>query len=226
MSAYGFARAPHLPLAHTVVQFGTFGTLAGYGGGLLARSGAPAGVLAADGALLGTLVGTGVGMLLVEVSPPTMGALAAGMTAGVGVGTAGLVLTAYNGSSFDKSLGALLLAGSAAGASTTLLLGRHDIGLFPVVGAATGFGLGAGVGGIVASAVTGSSVGDEQTGWLLVSSMVAGAAVGGVLAARLPAELDPLLSGTLKLNAPSLALLPALGGNTQPAAVAMVSGAF
>jgi hypothetical protein len=46
------------------------------------------------------------------------------------------------------------------------------------------------------------------------------------LAAQLPGDLDPLLSGRLKLNAPSLAVLPALGGNTQPAAVAMLSGAF
>jgi hypothetical protein len=225
MSAYGFARAPHLPLAHTVVQFGTFGTLAGYGAGQLAKNGAPAGVLSADAAVLGTLLGTGVGMILVETAPPSMGALAAGMTAAVGVGAAGATLTAANGDAFDKSLGALLFAGSVAGAGTTLLLGQQDIGLFPVVGAAAGFGVGAGAGIVVASSAAGSGFTD-QSGWIVVAGMLAGAAGGGVLAAQLPGDLDPLLSGRLKLNAPSLAVLPALGGNTQPAAVAMLSGAF
>lgn len=225
MSAYGFARAPHLPLAHTVVQFGAFGTLAGYGAGLLAKNGAPAGVLAADGAVLGTLVGTGMGMVLVETAPPSMGALAAGMTAAVGVGAAGAALTTANGDAFDKNLGALLFAGSVAGAGTTLLLGQRDIGLFPVVGAAAGFGVGAGVGGIAASSMAGSTL-TEQTGWVMVASMLVGAAGGGVLGAWLPADLDPLLGGRLTLNAPSLAVLPALGGNTQTAAVAVVSGAF
>ena len=225
LSAYGFSRADRLPLAHTVVQLGTLGTLAGYGAGQLSAVGPSSGVMSANLSLLGTIAGTGLGMAMVESAPPTMGALAAGMTAGVGVGVMGASLTSSYGYPFNQSLGALLLTGSVAGAATTVLLNEQNIGLFPVAGAAAGMMLVGGGAGVVGSSLDGVTP-TETTGWLIVSGIAAGAAAGGIIGWMAPRDHDPLLAGTLKLDPPSLAVLPGLGIRPTPVTMAMVSGTF
>ena len=225
LSAYGFSRADRLTLAHTVVQLGTLGTLAGYGAGQLSAVGPASGVTSANLSLLGTVAGTGLGMAFVESAPPTMGALAAGMTAGVGVGVVGASLAAAYDFPFNQALGSMLLTGSVAGAATTVLLGQQDIGLFPVAGAAAGMMVLGGTAGIVGYNLD-AGQGGETTGWLILTGVASGAAIGGILGWAAPRDLDPLLAGTLKLDPPSLAMLPGVGVRPQPVTMAMVSGTF
>ena len=226
MSAYGFSRADRLTLAHTVVQLGTLGTLAGYGAGQLSAVGPSSGVMSANLALLGTVAGTGLGMAFVETAPPTMGALAAGMTAGVGVGVMGGSLAAAYDYPFNQALGAMLLTGGIAGAATTVLLNEQDIGLFPVAGAAAGMMLVGGTAGFIGYKIDDGRAGSEATGWLIVSGIAAGAGLGGMIGWAMPRDLDPLLAGTLRLDPPTLGMLPGVGVRPQPVAVAMLSGSF
>ena len=222
MSAYAFQRADSLPLAHTVVQLGSLGTIAGYGAGQLTAVGPSSGVASANLAVLGTVVGTGIGMAFVERAPPTVGALTAGMTAGLGGAVMGGSLAAAYGYPFDQTLGATLLLGGVAGGATTVLLAEQDIGLFPVAGAAAGMFVFGGVGGFVGA----SGTNKEAGGWLVVSGLVGGAALGGILGWMAPRDIDPLLDSTLKLDPPSLAILPGNGIRAEPVAIAMVGGSF
>jgi hypothetical protein len=227
LSGYGFSRADSLPLAHTVVQFGTFGGMAGYGAGQLSAVGPASGVSSANLSLLGSVVGIGMGMAFVETSPPSVGALAAGVTAGATVGIAGGTLAASYKYPFNQSLGVMLLSGSVAGAATTAMLAEQDIGLFPVAGAAAGSALGGGVAAIVASSVEPSAAdATENSGWLILSGMAAGAALGGVGGWLLPTEYDPLLESTLKLNPPTVAVLPGAGVRPEAVAAVMLTGTF
>jgi hypothetical protein len=230
LSGYGFARADSLPLAHTVVQLGTFGTLAGYGAGQLVGFPPISGVAAANLAAVGSLAGMGLGMAFVEQNTPTMGALAAGIAASVGVGTAAATLVSSYGYPFDQQLGVMLVTGSVAGAATTTLLARADVGLFPVAGATL---LGMAGGGVAAfgmafvdGAVDVFAPQTEATGWVVLSAIAAGAALGGALGWAIPADLDPLRAGTLKLQPPTLALLPGWGVRPEPTAMAALSGVF
>jgi hypothetical protein len=229
LAGYGYARADSLPLAHTVVQLGTFGSLAGYGAGQFVGTAPISGVASANLTAAGTLVGTGIGMALVEVRPPSMGALAAGMSAGVLTGFASGTLGASYGFGFDNTLGAILLTSGVAGGATTVLLGDADIGLFPTAGATLGGLVVGGVGAVVASAVEGNDGSfSERGGWIVLSSVALGSALGGVGGALLPRDADPLLAGTLRLNPPSLALLQPVipSTSTAPVPVAVVTGSF
>jgi hypothetical protein len=230
LSGYGFARADSLPLAHTVVQLGTFGTLAGYGAGQLVGFPPISGVAAANLAAVGSLAGMGLGMAFVEQNAPTMGALAAGIAASIGVGTASATLVSSYGYPFDQQLGVMLVTGAVAGAATTTLLARADVGLFPIAGATL---LGMAGGGVAAfgmafvdGAVDVFAPQTEATGWVVLSAIAAGAALGGALGWAIPADLDPLRAGTLKLQPPTLALLPGWGVRPEPTAMAALSGVF
>jgi hypothetical protein len=228
MSGYGFARADSLQLAHTVVQLGTFGGLAGYGAGQLAAVGPASGVASANLSMVGTLAGLGVGMAMVEVAVPSPGALAAGAAVGTTVGVATASLANSYAYPFNQSLGVMLLTGSLTGAATTALLHHQDIGLFPVAGASLGAGLLGGTAALVASAIEPAEQGliTERSGWLIVAGSAAGAATGGILGWLLPTENDPFLEGTLQLNPPTLAVLPGSGIRPEPTAAVMLSGVF
>jgi hypothetical protein len=185
-------------------------------------------VASANLSLVGSLAGVGLGMAFVEQTAPTTGALAAGLGASVVAGTAGAALVGSYGYPFNQSLGVMLLTGSVAGAATTTLLARADVGLFPVAGATLG-GMAAGAGGaLLMTFVEAPSLGPttEAAGWVVLSAMVAGAALGGAAGWSLPVDLDPLRAGTLKLQPPTLALLPGQGVRPEPTAVAMLSGEF
>ena len=179
LSGYAFSSADSLPRAHTVVQLGTFGALAGYGAGQLVGFPPVSAVASANLSTVGTLAGMGLGMAFVARNEPTLGALAAGMAASVTTGTAAGVLAASYGYPFDQTLGVTLATGGIAGVATTTLLGRSDIGLFPVAGATLG-GLVTGAGGALLMSVVepGPSAGlpqSEATGWVVLSSVAVGA---------------------------------------------------
>ncbi len=225
LSGYGFARADSLPLAHTVVQFGTLGAMAGYGGGQLVGFAPTSAVASANLSLVGTLVGTGVGIAFVELDPPTLGALSAGMSASILVGASAATLASSYGYPFDQSLGVMLVTGGVAGGAATALLSRQDIGLFPVALSGLG-GLALGGGSaLLMYGVEGTSA-TEATGWVILSGFAVGTALGGAAGWALPRELDPLLAGTLKLNPPTLALLPPGGPRREATPIAMISGSF
>jgi hypothetical protein len=230
LSGYGFARADSLPLAHTVVQLGTFGAMAGYGAGQLVGFPPISGVAAANLSAVGSLAGLGLGLAFVEQNAPTMGALAAGIAASVGVGTASATLVAAYGYPFNQQLGVLLFTGSVAGAATTTLLARADVGLFPVAGAALGGMVLGGVASLAAAFVERdviATVGpSEAIGWVVLSAIAAGAGAGGAVGWALPADLDPLRAGTLKLHPPTLAVLPGQGVRPEATTMAMVGGVF
>jgi hypothetical protein len=121
----------------------------------------------------------------------------------------------------------LLVTGGTAGIATTTLLARHDIGLFPVAGAGLGMMVGGGAGALVAAALEPDTLRQtEASGWVVLSSLAVGAVVGGVGGAWLPADLDPLRAGTLRLQPPTLAILPAGGVRPTPTTMAMLSGTF
>lgn len=225
LSGYGYARADSLPLAHTVVQFGTLGGLAGYGGGMLVGLPPSSAVASANLSLVGTLVGTGVGIAYVESRPPTVGALTAGMTASLLVGASSATLAASYGYPFNQQLGMLLVTGGVAGGATTALLSNREVGLFPTSGALLGGMVLGGAGALVGGAVEGVDF-TEKTGWLALSGVAVGAALGGIGGSLLPRENDPLLSGTLQLNPPTLGLLPGAGARRDATPVAMLSGSF
>jgi hypothetical protein len=227
MSGYAYSRADRLVLAHTVVQLGTLGGLAGYGAGQLTAVGPASGVASANLSLLGSAVGIGLGMASVEARPPSVGALAAGLGVGAAVGVAGGTLAASYRYPFSQSLGAMLFAGGVAGAGTTLLLAEQDVGLFPVAGASAGALVGGGVGGLVAWAIEpDGGTATEATGWIVLLSMAAGAGLGGAVGWAVPSEGDPFLKSTLKLDPPSLAVLAPAAGLTEPAHVVAISGRF
>jgi hypothetical protein len=225
LSGYGFARADSMPLAHTVVQFGTLGAMAGYGGGQLVGFAPTSAVASANLALAGSLIGTGVGIAFVELEPPTLGALSAGMTASILVGVSSATLAGSYGYPFDQSLGVMLVTGGVAGGATTALLAQQDIGLFPVASAGLGGLLVGGGAAILMAGVEGASP-SEATGWVILSGFAVGTALGGAAGWALPRDVDPLLAGTLKLNPPTLGLLPAGGARSEATPVAMISGSF
>lgn len=222
MSGYALSRADSLPLAHTVVQLGTLGAIAGYGAGQLVGFAPTSAVASANLALTGTLVGTAMGMAFVELDPPTMGALSAGMAASVIVGVSAGTLAGSYDYPFDQTLGVMLVTAGVAGGAATTLLARQDIGLFPVAGA----GLGSMVGGGLAALLSTSFEESEATGWTILSGFAVGTAVGGVVGQLLPKDLDPLLAGTLRLNPPSLGLAPAAGARRDATPMAMITGRF
>ena len=224
-SGYGFSRASTLPLAHTVVQLGTFGTVAGYGAGQLSGFPPSSMVSAANLAFLGSLAGTGLGVAAVETAPPTMGALGAGMVAAVGAGVGSAALARSYRYPEGPAAGVMFLTGGLAGAGTTLALSSLDIGLFPLAGAAMGTMLGGGGGAAVMAFVEPTAF-TEASGWLVISGLAGGATAGAVVGLLMPRDVDPLLQGGLKLNPPQLALLPRLGARADAAPVAVLSGSF
>lgn len=227
LSGYGFARADTLLHAHTVVQLGTMGGLAGYGAGQLSAVGPASGVASANLSMVGTLVGIGAGMAFVEVAAPGPGALTAGAAVGGTVGVTAATVAASYRYPFNQSLGVMLLTGSVTGAATTALLHGQDVGLFPVAGATLGAGLVGGTAAVVATAIEPQAgVATERSGWLVVSGVAAGAALGGILGWLAPTEHDPFLEGTLKLNPPTLGVIPGAGVRPEPATALMLSGVF
>ncbi|MDP2345363.1 MAG: PEGA domain-containing protein [Deltaproteobacteria bacterium] len=225
MSGYGFARADSLPLAHTVVQFGTLGAIAGYGGGQLVGFAPTSAVASANLSLAGSLIGTGVGIAFVELEAPTLGALSAGMASSIIVGASAATLAASYGYPFDQSLGVLLVTGGVAGGATTALLAKQDIGLFPVAGAGLGALLVGGGSAVLMAGLEGAGP-TEATGWVILSGFAVGTALGGMGGWALPHDIDPLLAGTLRLNPPTLGLLPPAGTRTEATPLAMISGSF
>ncbi|MCC7110767.1 MAG: HEAT repeat domain-containing protein [Deltaproteobacteria bacterium] len=214
-STYAFTRADSVPLAHTVVQLGTFGTLAGFGAGMLTGAPPSAGVAAANLSAVGTLAGTALGVALVETAPPTLGALGAGVVAGLATATAtGALAASYEQSGFG-SAGAGLFCGSLAGAGTTLALRDLDVGLFPLAGAAVGSMAGAGgAGAVFALAEAGNP--SEAQGWGVLAGTAVGAALGAAGGLALPKEWDPLLARDLEILPPTVSLLGTPDGKVVP----------
>jgi hypothetical protein len=230
MSGYAYAAAESLPRAHTVVQLGTLGALAGFGAGQLVGFPPVSAVASANLSAVGTLAGMGLGMAFVARNEPTMGALAAGVAATLATGTAGAVLTSSYGYPMNQTLGAMLVTGSVAGIATTTLLARADIGLFPAAGATVGSLVVGGAGAFLMSLIEQGLVAGrpqtEATGWVVLSSITVGAALGGAAGMLVPADLDPLRAGTLRLQPPTMAILPGAGIRPTPTAMAMIGGSF
>jgi len=230
LSTYAYGAADSLPRAQTVVQLGTLGAMAGYGAGQLVGFPPVSAVASANLSAVGTIAGMGLGMAFVAQNEPTMGALAAGVAATLATGTAGGVLASSYGYPFNQTLGVLLVTGAMAGAATTTLLARADVGLFPVAGATAGaLVLGGAGAGLMAAIEPGIAVGrpqTEATGWVVLSSIALGAALGGAAGLLVPADLDPFRTGTLRLQPPTLALLPGAGLRPTPTTVAMIGGSF
>lgn len=220
---YAFTRADTVPLAHTVVQLGTFGTLAGFGAGALSGVPPSSGVTAANLSAVGTIAGTALGVALVESAPPRLGALGAGLVTGLASATASATLAASYGLRFDQSAGAGLLCGGLAGTAATLALRDVDVGLFPLVGAAVGSLAGGGAGGALGALADG----DGQrggTGWSTVAGTAAGGALGAVVGMALPRASDPFVTGELTLAPPVVSLLPTPEGGAAPGL--LLAGAF
>jgi hypothetical protein len=231
--SYAFFRADDLRLAHTVVQLGTFGTLVGYGAGLLSDVAPQNGVNMALFGMAGSAVGTGIGIALAETRPPTSGALALGATVAFGsaVSFGGL---AYSSSYSNEGAFALaMLAGGGLGALTTLVAAPAEIGLLPCIGATVGGATFAAIAGVLVGGVESFQLGldalrpfTEGSGWAIAAGYATGAVVGGLSAALLPAEWDPLLAGRLTLTPPSFAAVPSLKDPRSPIPVAVLGGSF
>jgi hypothetical protein len=224
-SAYAFLRADNLQAAHTVVQFGTLGTLGGWGAGILSGQPPSSTVNSVNLSLLGTLAGTAVGIAYAETQPPTPGALTLGLTVGFDAFVSATALTAGYRYSGNFALGSGLLVGALAGTATTLATSSLDIGLFPIAGALGGSLVGAGVAAVPFFFVEGSRP-TEASGWGVLAGTVGGAALGGGLALLLPSNMDPFLRGTLLLHPPVIAAIPDVVHPGQVLPVAMVSGTF
>ncbi len=220
---YAFTRADSVPLAHTVVQLGTFGTLAGFGAGALSGVPPSSGVTAANLSVVGTVAGTALGVALVESAPPTLGALGAGMVTGLAAGTATGALAASYNLPIAASSGTGLFCGGLAGAAATVALRDVDVGLFPLVGGALGSLVGGGAGAALGALSTSGTLG-EATGWGALAGTAAGGALGAGAALMLPRAADPLVAGDLKLAPPVVSLVPTPEGGAVPGVV--VSGVF
>ncbi|MBI1947245.1 MAG: HEAT repeat domain-containing protein [Deltaproteobacteria bacterium] len=222
-STYAFTRADSVPLAHTVVQLGTLGTLAGFGAGVLSGVPPSSGVTAANLSAVGTLAGTALGVALVETSPPTLGALGTGLVAGLAAGTAGGSLAFSYGLTPSSSAGTALLCGSATGVATTIALRDVDVGLFPLAGAALGsLGGGGAMGGLTALVQGGTQ--PEAIGWSVLAGTAAGAAAGAAAGLALPRSWDPLVASDLAITPPVVTLLPTPRGEAVPGV--MLAGTF
>lgn len=231
--SYAFFRADNLRLAHTVVQLGTFGTLVGYGAGLLSDVAPQNGINMSLFGMAGSAVGTGIGIALAETRPPTAGALALGATVAFGsaVSFGGL---GYSSSYTNEGAFALaMLAGGGLGALTTLVAAPAEIGLLPCIGATIGGATFAAVAGVLVGGVESFQLGldaarpfTEGSGWAIAAGYATGAVVGGLSAALLPAEWDPLLAGSLSLTPPSFGAVPSLKDPRSPIPVAVLGGSF
>jgi hypothetical protein len=227
LGTYGFLRANSMLKAHTIVHFGTAGTLVGFGSGLLAGQAPANAVAAANLSLLGTLGGTALGIGLVELDAvPTAGSLALGLFSGLvtSVSVAGLS-RAYlpsNGYTF----GMAAMTGGFAATAATLATRDVDLGLFPLAGGTVGLVLGAGLGGGAAFVLEREYT--ETSGWLVLSGAIAGAASGVLGGLLLPRALDPFLSPDVRpdveITPPSWVALDDSHGGVTNAMV--VSGSF
>lgn len=215
---YAFTRADSVPLAHTVVQLGTFGTLAGFGAGALSGVPPSSGVTAANLSVVGTIAGTGLGVALVESAPPTLGALGAGLVTGLATGTASGALAGSYNLPLSSSAGAALFCGGVAGTAATVALRDVDVGLFPLVGAAVGSLVGGGAGGAL-GAVSDAGNEGEGTGWGVVAGTAAGGAVGAAAGMLMPRAMDPFITGDLQLAPPVVSLLSTPEGTAVPGVV-------
>lgn len=222
-STYAFTRADTVSLAHTVVQLGTMGTLAGFGAGALSGVPPSSGVTAANLSAVGTVAGTALGVALVETSPPTLGALGAGMVAALATGTATGALAGSYGLTPDATAGTALFCGSLAGVATTVGLRDVEVGLFPLAGAAVGSLGGAGAAGATLALIQGAGE-NGSVGWGVLAGTATGAALGTVAGMALPRTWDPLASNQLMLAPPVVSLLLTPRGDAVPGVV--VAGTF
>jgi len=230
---YAFFRADDLRLSHTVVQLGTFGTLVGYGAGLLSDVPPQNGVNMTLYGAAGSLVGTGLGVALAETRPPTSGALALGATVAFG-GAVSFGGLAYASAYTNEGAFALaMVTGGGLGVITTLVAAPAEIGILPCVGATLGGTIFAAIAGVVVGGVESIQLGldgdrpfTEGSGWAIAAGYATGAVVGGLSFALLPAEWDPLLGGSLSLTPPTLAALPSITDPRRPVPVAVLGGSF
>lgn len=230
--AYGFFRADRLVLAQNVVQLGTFGTIAGYGAGLLSGPGPQMGINMASFGASGALVGTGVAVAMNEVMAPTPGALTLGVATGMGAAmTTGALALGYS-LEVDAVIGSVLFMGGATGALTTLVMAPYDVGLLPIVGASLG-----GISFATVSALTLGIVESVQlrnadqiytpgAGWAVAGSYALGAVTGAGLALLAPPELDPFLATDLRLNPPAVVVLPDTLNPRRTITLAQLGGTF
>jgi hypothetical protein len=230
--AYGFFRADRLVLAHNVVQVGAFGTLVGYGAGLLSGPGPQVGINMASFGAAGAIAGTGIAVVMNEVVTPTPGALALGAAAGLGAATSAGALAVGYSLPPTAVMGSLLLLGGATGALTTILVAPYDVGLLPIVGATVG-----GLGFATAAAVTFGIVEAVQiqgqpagftpgAGWVVAGSYALGAVTGAALGLVLPGHMDPFLASGLRLALPSLSILPDVVDPRRTLTLAQLGGTF
>jgi hypothetical protein len=230
LAAYGAAADLTIPEAHTVVQLGTLAAIAGFGAGQLVGFPPVSAVASTNLSLVGTAAGIGLGVALVSHNAPTMGALAAGSAATAACGVAGSVLASSYSYPVNQSLGVGLLSAGIGGLATTMLLARVDLGLFPVVGAFVG---GSALGGVAALGAIALDPGvlsgrplTAATGWLVLSAMAGGSALGAAAGAWAPRGLDPFVANTLRLSPPTVGVLPRVGGPTSEAPFASIAGSF
>ena len=226
---YGFLRANRLQLAQTVVELGTFGTLAGYGAGVLSGSPPASAVATSELSLLGTLAGTAAGIALAETRPPSPGALALGVAVGTGTAISVGAIAGGYGFSLGNALGASLFTGGLAGAAAVVVVGDEDVGLFPMTGATIGGLAGAATTAVLMGIVENAQLGPQQftegVGWATAAGYGLGAVTGGSLALLVPEQYDPFLSSSLKLQPPVLSIVEdPRDGRAIP--VAMVAGTF
>lgn len=230
--AYGFLRAKKLTLAHNLVQLGTFGTLAGYGAGLLSGTGPQAGINMSSYSLSGGLVGTGVALAINEAYEPTPGALALGLATGFGTGVSFGSLARSYGGSFEGLVGAGLFFGGVSGALTTVIAAPYEIGLWPILGATVGGLAVASVTGVVLGVVEGAQLFEATrnytpgVGWAVAGGYALGACTGAALALLLPDELDPFLAGALRLRPPAITVLPDVVDARRTVTLASIGGTF
>ncbi|MCP4498763.1 MAG: hypothetical protein GY822_02205 [Deltaproteobacteria bacterium] len=230
--AYGFFMAPTLQEAHTVVQLGTMGAITGFGAGLLSDRNPTAGVNAASLSALGTLVGAGTGVLLNMGGPPSRGALASGFAVSLGTSAAALGISLGLGLRDTESYGLILAAAGISGTMTTILVGKKEVGLrAPVFGTVGGVVAASAVAGLFFTGEGGQVNGEfplqTGSGIAVAGAYVLGAATGAVLALLyIPADLDPFLSTSVKVNPPSFAVIQDAADPKKQTPMAMLSGRF
>lgn len=204
--------------AHAIVQVGTFATLAGYASGLLSEAGPARGLNATNYGLFGTLAGNGLALALVHLVEPTTGALVFGALSSAGTGLGATLLASGYGFAAEDAIAAGLWTGAITGLLTTVVAAPFDWGTLPIFSATALGCLGAITGGLFESSPT-------QQAWSMVAGYGLGAATGALFGFALPPELDPFHK-QIRLQAPTISLLPPVQTGRAPQPLVVVAGTF
>ena len=153
-----------------------------------------------------------------------------GMAVGFGAAlSSGAVAGGYNIGS-QASVGIAMLSGGSMALLSTTLIGPHEIGLLPSVGATVGGISGALVTSIAMSIIESAQltgpVFTEGAGWGVAAGYALGAVAGASTALFIPDRYDPLKVGSLKLDLPTIGAVADVRKLGQPLAVAQLTGRF